>query len=159
MKIFLSDNNCLSISIFLDQKMLQGLGKQMGIQDLLTVLCVEEEFSYSYPNTQKDTRNISVFSLFARKGAAKFKAWTQHHCNALSRNSLEFWRVSESCQFDLTFENTKLFCELKSLLSACFQNICNLWISVGGVWQEGLQLRLSEISKTHRLKTFLSSSF
>ena len=66
MKIFLSDNNCLSVSIFLDPKMLQGLGEQMGIQDLLTVLCVQEEFSYSYPNTQKDTRNIFWFDCKTR---------------------------------------------------------------------------------------------
>ena len=37
--------------------MLRWLVQQMGIQDLLTVLCVQEEFSYSYPNIQKDTRN------------------------------------------------------------------------------------------------------
>ena len=92
MKIFLSDNNCLSVSIFLDQKMLQGLGEQMGIQDLLTVLCVEEEFSYSsHPNTQKDTRNISVFSLFAHKGAAI----QSMNSTSSSRNSLKFSRVSD----------------------------------------------------------------
>ena len=34
----------------------------MGIQDLLTVLCVQEEFSYSYANTQKTTIKFFWFS-------------------------------------------------------------------------------------------------
>ena len=57
--LYLGVNTCnLQIHFHISRsEMLRWLVQQMGIQDLLTVLCVQEEFSYSYPNIQKDTRN------------------------------------------------------------------------------------------------------
>ena len=78
--------------------MLQGLGKQMGIQDLLTVLCVQEEFSYSYTQTHRRTPEISRSSVFF------LELLSLLYSTLLSRNSLEFLRVSDHGSLTLAHE-------------------------------------------------------
>ena len=76
--------------------MLQGLGEQMGIQDLLTVLCVEEEFSYSSPkHTEGHQKYLGLQFVCSQRSC-----YSKHELNIVVQEFSEVFKGFRSQHFN-----------------------------------------------------------